>query len=318
MGRIAVIIPAFNAAPYIGRCIESVLAQRADVGELEVVVVDDGSTDETAALAASYEGVKVVSRPNGGLSAARNTGVEATDAPWLTFVDADDLLLPGALQTLRAGSMTAPVVSGAITRREVGADLPVAMFRMLDAEEAICEALYQRTSLNSSACGKLVARRIVEKVPFREGIAYEDLDWFYRAFEEARFVAVTDTPVYFYSCTPGSVTNVFSPRRLDVLDVTRRIEEWASRRTPALLRAARERRLSASLDMLTRLLGSDVYRDDQALAPRLAEAYANVRRLRAATIFSPRTRLKSRLGALYSYLGVPAMRLAARLTRRSS
>lgn len=93
---ISVIIPCYNHAHYLGEAIESVLAQSYRHSEL--IVVDDGSTDDTAAVAARYPGVKYVWQHNQGLSAARNTGIRHSEGTFLVFLDADDRLLPRALE----------------------------------------------------------------------------------------------------------------------------------------------------------------------------------------------------------------------------
>ncbi len=94
---ISVIIPAYNAEEYVGRAIDSVLAQTRQPDE--IIVVDDGSTDNTAEVIKSY-GSKVcfIHQENGGASVARNTGIEAARSKWIAFLDADDEWLPEKLQ----------------------------------------------------------------------------------------------------------------------------------------------------------------------------------------------------------------------------
>lgn len=88
--EISVIIPAYNAAPFLRNAIDS--AMRQSLPPLEILVVDDGSRDETAAIAGSYgPPVRCLQRENGGLSAARNTGIHAARGEWLALLDADDL-----------------------------------------------------------------------------------------------------------------------------------------------------------------------------------------------------------------------------------
>jgi glycosyltransferase involved in cell wall biosynthesis len=99
----AVVVPAFNAERTIGAAIESALAQTR--GDFELVVVDDGSTDATAARAAVYMSdgrVKIVSHENRGLGAARATGIAATSAPLVSLLDSDDLWMPTYLQRVGA------------------------------------------------------------------------------------------------------------------------------------------------------------------------------------------------------------------------
>ncbi len=94
---ISVIIPCFNAAATIDQTIESAL-QQADVS-LDIVIIDDGSTDRSLAITRSFEpGVRVVTGPNLGASAARNRGIADTTGEWIVFLDADDLLNSGTLR----------------------------------------------------------------------------------------------------------------------------------------------------------------------------------------------------------------------------
>ncbi len=97
--KVSVIVPVYNAAATLDRCVQSVLEQQV-AGGLEVILVDDGSRDESPALCDGWAGrdsrVRVIHQPNGGPSAARNAGLEAARGEYLGFVDADDRLLTGA------------------------------------------------------------------------------------------------------------------------------------------------------------------------------------------------------------------------------
>ena len=88
---VSVVIPCYNQAHFLGEAIESVLAQTYP--HLEIVVVDDGSTDNTGEVAARYPGVRYVRQENQGLAAARNTGLRHSSGDYLVFLDADDRLL---------------------------------------------------------------------------------------------------------------------------------------------------------------------------------------------------------------------------------
>ena len=95
---ISVIIPCYNHGGYLGKAIDSVLGQ--SYPNVEVIVVDDGSSDDTREVAAAYgEKVRYIYKENGGLSAARNTGLEHAKGAYIVFLDADDWLYPKALQT---------------------------------------------------------------------------------------------------------------------------------------------------------------------------------------------------------------------------
>lgn len=93
---VSVIIPCYNQGPYLGEAIESVLRQ-SDT-HFEIIVINDGSTDDTSEVVACYRQARCIEQPNQGLSAARNVGIRASKGKYLVFLDADDRLLPGALQ----------------------------------------------------------------------------------------------------------------------------------------------------------------------------------------------------------------------------
>lgn len=97
LSLVSVIIPCYKQAHYLDQAIRSVLAQT--YGRYEIIVVDDGSPDNTSVVAARYADVRCIRQPNLGLSAARNTGLRASKGEYVVFLDADDRLLPEALET---------------------------------------------------------------------------------------------------------------------------------------------------------------------------------------------------------------------------
>lgn len=97
---VSVMIGAYNAAPYLGEAIESALSQ--DYEPIELIVVDDGSTDETADVARSFAQAKVIQQENGGNGAARNLAVENASGELYAFLDADDRFTPGKLSRQKA------------------------------------------------------------------------------------------------------------------------------------------------------------------------------------------------------------------------
>src|SRR5918998_66000 len=95
-GLVSVVIPCYNQAHFLGEAIESVLAQ--SYPNFEIIVVDDGSTDDTSEVAKRYPKVRLVRQENQGLSAARNSGLARSEGEYVVFLDADDRLLPEALE----------------------------------------------------------------------------------------------------------------------------------------------------------------------------------------------------------------------------
>lgn len=99
--KLSIVIPAFNAESFIGRCLDSILDQDYH-NEVEIIVVNDGSTDSTAKILSKYQVehpnlIKIVTKENGGLSSARNAGMAAADGEWIWFCDADDYICKNGL-----------------------------------------------------------------------------------------------------------------------------------------------------------------------------------------------------------------------------
>ena len=105
MPLFSIIIPVYNVQNYLSACVKSVVEQPGP-RDWECILVDDGSTDQSGAmcdaLAAELPGLKVIHRENGGLAAARNTGLKAATGDWLLFLDSDDTYTPDAFAVLRA------------------------------------------------------------------------------------------------------------------------------------------------------------------------------------------------------------------------
>lgn len=127
---ISVIVPVYNVERYLRRCVDSILHQTYQ--DLEILLVDDGSTDASGAIcdeyAAQEERVTAVHQKNGGLSAARNTGLERAQGTYLCFVDSDDFLDSRMLETLCRDL------------QEQNADVAVVGFRMFEREEELAPA----------------------------------------------------------------------------------------------------------------------------------------------------------------------------------
>jgi glycosyltransferase involved in cell wall biosynthesis len=191
--RISVIIPAYNAARFLPRCLKSVFAQT--LLPEEVIVVDDGSTDNTAALAAEL-GARVIRRKNGGISAARNTGIQNASCEWIALLDADDSWGPEKLERQAACIQpdTVLVYTGIRIFDDVGirAELPA-----IDAISAITMLRYYNPITPSTV---LLRRDAIMRIGgFHQGIrSCEDWEMWVRLQHLGEFERVTDVLTNYY------------------------------------------------------------------------------------------------------------------------
>jgi glycosyltransferase involved in cell wall biosynthesis len=200
--RISVVIPAYNAERFLPRCLKSVFTQT--LKPEEVIVVDDGSTDQTAAIAASL-GATVFSQTNSGVSVARNLGIRNASGDWIALLDADDLWAPEKLERQAAciRSETVLVYTGARIFDDQGihseqlAVVPAVARKMLRHYNPI---------LTSSA---LLKREAFVKIGgFRNGLdTCEDWELWFRMQSQGQFEAVSDPLTYYYVYPHSLSTN---------------------------------------------------------------------------------------------------------------
>lgn len=309
---ISVIIPVYNTERWLPECLDSLLAQKES--DWEGILVDDGSTDSSADICRRYCAAdprfRLVSRRNGGLSAARNAGLEHARGEYIAFIDSDDTVLPGYLSTLLDGlkGNDARIASVGITTLSADTRRPRCI---LSGEEAVESILYQTSPLTTSACGKLFRKELWNDVRFREGTTYEDLDIIYRILLRAGKVSVSSEALYVYRSTPGSITRTLSPNRADVLDVTRRICSAMAAVSPRLERAALDRRLSACFNILSLIDLNPGY-----LRERRKECVDTIRRLWPRSLFNRRVRLKNKAGIILWLLSFGQCFRLLRILRR--
>lgn len=310
IGTYSIIIPVYNGEKYLREAVESALNQ--SWAAAQIILVDDGSTDSSGKIcdeyAERYRQVEVIHRQNGGLSVARNTGIDAAQTDCVMFLDADDKLCRDAAACL-ACMTSEPEVDlaiGGCTMEDLET-WPAIDFtgqRTTGAIEAIEETLYQTGTLHS-AWGKLLRRQFLDEVRFTEGILYEDLDFFYRYCLLCRKVAIKDDPLIYYRQQRDSIMHIWKPKRADVLDITDRIEAFMAENYPDLLPAARDRKFSAYYNIYLLATANG----DRAIADR---CWKIIKEYRRGALNDPKVRLKNKAGALLSYLGRPVLKIASK------
>ncbi len=205
--KISVIIPAFNAEKWIAQSLEGVLSQ--SYKDLEIIVIDDGSTDRTAAIASGYPTVRVISQPNGGLSVARNRGVEAATGDYIHFLDVDDLIcLDYYTRMAEAIAATgADVAIGGVDNR-TSPDMSLHF-----PDRLLITVLEDKISLANSgimvcACRYLIRRSFVLEagLSFRPGRLMEDVEYSLEAIRLSGKVATVPGATYYYMPRNGSIT----------------------------------------------------------------------------------------------------------------
>lgn len=219
---ISIIIPVYNTEAYLDKCIESVTAQTYT--DIEIILVDDGSPDNCPAIcdvwAAKDSRIKVIHKPNGGLSDARNAGMAIAQGEYIGFVDSDDWIEPQMYELLldTLQSSQADIVECAIDK--FSANKPPFINANLEHKvtaystvEALKELILER-DLHQMACNKLYNANIAKQIQFENGKICEDEFWTYQIFGIAQRIFKINIPLYHYLQREGSIIHTYSPKRL--------------------------------------------------------------------------------------------------------
>lgn len=242
---ISVIVPLYNVENYIDKCLESLVHQTYD--DLEIILIDDGSLDQSGIIADKWkekdQRIKVIHKKNGGLSSARNVGLDVCTGEYIMFVDSDDIVSIDICNQL-LNQMNKYHSQISICEVEHIFDKEYcfsksSLEKVYSSEEAICEMWYQKSFL-PSAWGKLYSADIFSSLRFTEGIIFEDIDMMHEAFSNAKKISYTNAKLYGYIHHEGSITTKpFSNRDLVILDICKKIMKFSNERNQKLQLAAK-------------------------------------------------------------------------------
>lgn len=278
--KVSVIVPVYNSIDCLERCVRSLCAQT--YGELEILLIDDGSTDGTGQLcdrlAAEDARILVRHKENGGASSARNVGLSIASGDYIGFVDSDDhvdsYVYGELVRVLEKGKH--PVAQ--ISRDEVDEEgrrlpdvcAPPQKERFCDSETFIKELLLHRG--DSSFCTKLFPREIFTRHRFPEGELNEDFRLLLEILQEIPGICILPEQGYHVVCRQESTTrkrtkDSFSRVFLDIVENAGRVQELVDRKYPALHEYAVRFNLYQRLDYmlhvpLSQMKGDNVFYED--------------------------------------------------------
>ena len=223
---VSVIVPIYKVAEYLDSCVRSLTEQTYP--DLEIILVDDGSPDDCGAMcdawAAKDRRIRVVHKKNGGLSDARNAGLQAATGSFVSFIDGDDLVKPDFVEALK-GAMEARNAQIAECAVELVGERGGVMGRWKTAKEPVLDKieglrrLIAEDGIVTIVCNKLYRREVLEGILFEKGKRHEDEFWTYQVFDRMGRLAVVDRPMYCYRQRGGSIMNSgYSMTRLDGLE----------------------------------------------------------------------------------------------------
>ena len=223
MPEISVIVPVYKVEPYLRRCVDSILAQTFT--DFELILVDDGSPDNCSAICDEYaeqdSRVHVIHQENGGLSAARNAGIDwafaNSNSQWISFVDSDDWIHSEYLERLMRAAVDSHMDISICGYMETAGEEAEVSPQHLEPQLWNVEDFYVAHTVNATiAWGKLYKKQCFEHVRYPVGKLHEDEFTTYKVLFAFQYVAVIPDALYMYYINKdGIMKSAWSARRMD-------------------------------------------------------------------------------------------------------
>ena len=324
---VSVVIPAYNIDSYISECLESLVCQT--YSNIEIIIVDDGSTDETGKIideyANKYPHIHSYHQRNQGQADARNNAIQYVNGDFLTYVDGDDICHPDMISHLvsiqkitktdivQAECKKFHDISGIKKVCSVPLKSPdVTEVKNYTPQGALNELLYTRKFINGP-CGKLIRSDIMSDLKFPTNRGYEDGALMYKVYGKASSLTYIPTVLYFYRQHNASTMHTsFNAKKLDRLTNAEEMKQYISEKYPENLGALNTRYSMAMLQVLMWLPFDKSYRNVKA------DTYRKLMTTRPYALKDSNAPFTLRIMLLFSYLGATATMFLGRIYRHAT
>lgn len=258
---ISVVIPVYNVKKYLKRCVKGVLNQTYK--NLEIILVDDGSTDGSAELCDEFfkedNRVVVFHKQNGGLSSARNYGVRTANGKYICFVDSDDTVDEDYVETLHDIIVKYKVKLAVCSHRvfyaghKTAVDMSTGESGKIDSKTVIQRLLYA-DGIDTSSWAKMFTKDILLKHPFPEGRNFEDAATTYLYFDSVDYIGLNSVPKYNYYIRRMSISQKpFDKSKMDLITATKEMHDYIIEKYPKMQLGAERRLMYAHLSTLRQI-----------------------------------------------------------------
>lgn len=272
--KISIIVPVYKVEKYLSRCVNSLINQT--YRNIEIILVNDGSPDNCPAICDDFSKkdnrIKVIHKENGGLSDARNIGIENSTGKYLSFVDSDDWVEDDFIETLYSNIINENADISIINytliwnNGKIRVNDYIGDYYVYNQEEAIKELLKQK-KFQCMVCQKMYKREIFSDIRFPLGKIYEDVAVSLPTFLKADKVVVSGDPKYYYFQREDSIVNEkFNEEKLFFLDCCNEIIDYSNKHNEIFDKEAYNFYLGALLILIMQL-----YSDDKTIDSEICE-----------------------------------------------
>ncbi|WP_251868217.1 glycosyltransferase family 2 protein [Enterococcus malodoratus] len=301
---ISIIVPVYNVEKYLSRCIESIINQTYK--NIEILLVDDGSTDSCLRICEKYEKVdsriSVLKKNNGGLSSARNFGFKNSNGIFIVYIDSDDYVSETYISNLYSTILEMDVdiaISNFFLVNENGEKLieyrnSTKKVEILDSKTALKELFIQK-KFDTSAWGKMYKRHFFDKYEYPEGKLFEDLPTTYKLFLDCENIGYVNSRDYYYVQRADSIVNMeFNIKKLDLLENVDSLFQEVSDIEPDLKKYAGTRAFASLMNLWKSIPKSSKYKQ---------VVWKSIKKYRKYPLLVFESKAKLKFGSIISVFG---------------
>lgn len=264
MYKLSIIVPVYNVEKYINQCIDSILNQT--LNDFELILINDGSTDKSGIICDEYckidSRIKVIHKENGGLSSARNAGIDASRGRYIGFVDSDDWIEKDMYEVLYKNieeyqSDISICGMNRVTNNQYIKQYDTGKLEVLNKVEAM-EKLLQGREIRDYFCDKLYRRELFDNFRFPNGKIFEDASCQYKMFNMSDRIVYNDLAKYNYRMTQNSIVRAaFTPAKLDWVEATEELLKFTERNYPKLYEFALQKYVNSNFSLMMQIINGD-------------------------------------------------------------
>ena len=277
--RISVVVPVYNVEQYLEKCVNSIINQTYK--NLEISLVDDGDTDKSGKLCDELANldnrIMVYHKKNGGLSDARNYGVERATGDYIGFVDGDDYIDAEMYEKLYEAIKKENVDVAECNLKIIYSDrvelFTEKKYYSVYTKQEYLEEYLKIEKIFGSACVRLITADIAKKIHFPNGKLYEDTYYAYDLINVADSYVIMEAPYYNYLMRENSITNArFNPRIFDLIEIVEEFYNTVYENYPGLEEAADCRKMYAYFSVLNSILLEEEFKNN-SFYPRIVNYF---------------------------------------------
>lgn len=292
MDKLSIVIPAYNAANVIERCLDSILDQDYHM-DVEIIVVNDGSTDNTAEVVAGYaqrypDYFRIITKENGGLPSARNAGMDVAQGDWIWFCDADDYIMKNGLSYVLDHFVDSTI--DICTFSSVTLD-PIALKTFKEPDHINASVFYDGPSLSGLsektyhfAWNHIFRLAAIQDIRYRNVVMVEDMLFNLEVYRKNLRLRCTNANIYRYTVSENQLTRKRDPKSMrgsligyeNLLNYAKDIQDVEGKHDPSLSDSIDLMILDQSIPFLSRALSTNL---------KASEFKALIKRMKQAGIF---------------------------------